>query len=94
MASLVTNVVDGFYDILETRGDPRVKDWFMMHSPVPTVIIVGIWLYFVTRLGPKLMENRKPFSLKNTLLVYNFLNVLISIYLFNEVRHRYNRSSD
>lgn len=35
-------------------------------------------------LGPKLMENRKPFQLRNVLIVYNFLHVLISIYLFIE----------
>lgn len=36
--------------------------------------------------GPKLMENRKPFQLKNTLIVYNLFQVLFSTWLFYEVR--------
>lgn len=31
------------------------------------------------------MENRKPFQLKNTLIVYNFLQVVFSSWLFYEV---------
>lgn len=30
------------------------------------------------------MENRKPFELRKILIVYNFLQVLFSIWLFNE----------
>lgn len=37
-------------------------------------------------LGPRFMENRKPFELKNVLIVYNFLQVLFSAWLFYEVR--------
>lgn len=36
-------------------------------------------------LGPRLMENRKPFQLKNTLIVYNFFQVVFSAWLFYEV---------
>lgn len=36
-------------------------------------------------LGPRLMENRKPFQLKNTLIVYNFFQVIFSAWLFYEV---------
>lgn len=35
-------------------------------------------------IGPKLMENRKPFELQKTLIVYNFLQVLLSIKIFYE----------
>lgn len=35
--------------------------------------------------GPKLMENRKPFHLKNTLIVYNLFQVIFSTWLFYEV---------
>ena len=31
------------------------------------------------------MENRKPFQLKNTLIVYNFVQVVFSAWLFYEV---------
>lgn len=31
------------------------------------------------------MENRKPYELKNVLIVYNFLQVIFSAWLFYEV---------
>lgn len=34
--------------------------------------------------GPRLMENRKPFELRKVLIVYNFLQVLFSTWLFYE----------
>lgn len=34
--------------------------------------------------GPKLMENRKPFKLKNVLIIYNFVQVIFSAWLFYE----------
>lgn len=32
------------------------------------------------------MENRKPFNLNNILILYNFLQVIFSTWLFYEVR--------
>uniref|UniRef100_A0A182TUC0 Elongation of very long chain fatty acids protein n=1 Tax=Anopheles melas TaxID=34690 RepID=A0A182TUC0_9DIPT len=42
------------------------------------------WKNSVKVLGPRLMENRKPFQLKNTLIVYNFVQVVFSAWLFYE----------
>jgi elongation of very long chain fatty acids protein 7 len=39
-------------------------------------------------LGPKLMENRKPFQLKNTLIAYNLFQVIFSTWLFYEVCYK------
>ncbi|GAB5566895.1 elongation of very long chain fatty acids protein 7 [Prionailurus iriomotensis] len=52
--------------------NPRVEDWLLMSSPLPQTIILGFYVYFVTSLGPKLMENRKPFELKKAMITYNF----------------------
>lgn len=35
-------------------------------------------------IGPRLMENRKPFELRKVLIVYNFLQVIFSCWLFWE----------
>lgn len=64
--------------------DPRVEDWFLMSSPLPQTIILGLYVYFVTSLGPKLMENRKPFELKKAMITYNFSIVLFSVYMCYE----------
>ncbi|KAB1280626.1 Elongation of very long chain fatty acids protein 7 [Camelus dromedarius] len=64
--------------------DPRVEDWLFMSSPLPHTVILGLYVYFVTSLGPKLMENRKPFELKKVMITYNFLIVLFSVYMCYE----------
>lgn len=66
-------------------SDPRVDGWFLMSSPLPQTIILLSYIYFVTSLGPRLMENRKPFSLKPVLIVYNFSSVALSSYMVYEV---------
>jgi len=64
--------------------DPRVDDWFMMSSPVPSVVICLAYVIII-KLGPTLMKNREPLSLRNILLFYNFAMVLLSTYCFLEV---------
>uniref|UniRef100_A0A2I3GWW1 Elongation of very long chain fatty acids protein n=1 Tax=Nomascus leucogenys TaxID=61853 RepID=A0A2I3GWW1_NOMLE len=63
---------------------PRVEDWLLMSSPLPQTILLGFYVYFVTSLGPKLMENRKPFELKKAMITYNFFIVLFSVYMCYE----------
>ncbi|KAI4561266.1 hypothetical protein MJG53_012330 [Ovis ammon polii x Ovis aries] len=57
-----------FGKVSAKREDPRVEDWLLMSSPLPQAIILGFYVYFVTFLGPKLMENRKPFELKKAMI--------------------------
>lgn len=67
-------------------SDPRTNDWLLIKSPLPAAGILIAWLYFVTSWGPKFMANRKPFQLEKTLIVYNFFQVALSIYIFYEVK--------
>ena len=65
-------------------SDPRTNDWFLIGSPVPGVSILIGYLYFVLSWGPKHMEHRKPYQLNNLLVIYNLMQVLLSIWLFYE----------
>lgn len=56
-----------------------------MPSPVPQTIIIVAYIYFVTSLGPRIMENRKALDLKRVLIVYNFSVVALSLYMCYEV---------
>lgn len=38
--------------------------------------------HVVQSLGPKLMENRKPFQLKEVLIVYNLIQCILSLWIF------------
>lgn len=72
------------YDEWIKDADPRTADWPLMSSPLPQILLIGAYIYFVTSLGPKLMENRKPFDLKQIMIVYNFGIVAFSIYMCYE----------
>lgn len=65
--------------------DSRTENWFLMSSPLPQTIIIAAYIYFVTSLGPRIMENRKAFDLKGVLVVYNFSVVALSLYMIYEV---------
>ncbi|NXD24613.1 ELOV7 protein, partial [Spelaeornis formosus] len=64
--------------------DPRLEGWPLMSSPFPTTFIIGTYVYFVTSLGPKLMENKKPFELRQIMTFYNFSVVALSLYMTYE----------
>ncbi|KAJ8667636.1 hypothetical protein QAD02_009299, partial [Eretmocerus hayati] len=83
--SIVMQYVDRFHEILDANADKRTTNWFLMSSPFPTLFICLSYVYLVKVLGPRLMENRKPFQLKNVLIVYNLLQVIFSAWLFYEI---------
>ncbi|CAH1967706.1 unnamed protein product [Acanthoscelides obtectus] len=84
MATLVKRFIEGYHDVMDNKSDPRVKDWFLMSSPFYTLGICLTYVFIVKVLGPKLMENRKPFELKNVLIAYNLFQVIFSTWLFYE----------
>lgn len=81
---MVSYITEGFSNIMDEYGDKRVKDWFLMSSPLPTMCICLSYAFIVKILGPWLMRDRKPFQLRKTLIIYNFLQVLFSTWLFWE----------
>ncbi|KAF6217382.1 hypothetical protein GE061_001737 [Apolygus lucorum] len=87
MAGVIGAIVDGYHDILENYSDPRVKDWALMSSPLPTLAICLTYAFVVKIAGPKFMETRKPFELQKTLIVYNAFQVIFSAFLFREALH-------
>ncbi|XP_059472453.1 elongation of very long chain fatty acids protein AAEL008004-like [Neocloeon triangulifer] len=84
MAALIGKVIDGYNTFTYTWADERTKDWFLVGTPFIPMMIIYLYLKFIKDWGPKFMENRQPYDLKNTLLVYNIVQVIYSIYLFYE----------
>lgn len=56
----------------------------MIATPWPTIALVAMYL-FIVKVGPKIMENRKAYSLREVLIVYNFALVLLSAWMVYEV---------
>uniref|UniRef100_A0A3P8VVJ0 Elongation of very long chain fatty acids protein n=1 Tax=Cynoglossus semilaevis TaxID=244447 RepID=A0A3P8VVJ0_CYNSE len=77
----LTSSVTLLYKDLIQNADSRTNDWLLMSSPFPQTFIIVAYIYFVTSLGPKIMENRKAFDLKSVLVVYNFIVVVLSLYM-------------
>uniref|UniRef100_A0A8C4WX73 Elongation of very long chain fatty acids protein n=1 Tax=Eptatretus burgeri TaxID=7764 RepID=A0A8C4WX73_EPTBU len=63
-------------------ADPRVSGWPFMNSPFEQGFILIFYVYFVKNLGPRLMENRKPFDLKNPLLIENYFECDVHFYSY------------
>ena len=72
-------------DVWELR-DKRVDGWPMLGSIWPTLIMCTAYVFIVTVLGPWYMKNRKPFNISTFLVYYNFLQVILSAYIFITVR--------
>ena len=64
--------------------DKRVDHWYLMSSPVPTIIASLIYWIISLYLGPLFMSNRPAYELKSTIQLYNLTQILLSAYLFYE----------
>jgi GNS1/SUR4 family len=61
--------------------DERLKGYALMGGgPGSFLLIMISWLIFVTKLGPYLMRNRKPFVLREILIAYNLVLVVLNAY--------------
>ena len=85
---LVRMALDQYTEILAKASDPRVSNWPLMDSPIPTFVIVVLYLYGVTLLGPRLMSNKKAFNLRSTLVAYNAFQVIFSLGMMYEVQYK------
>jgi len=65
-----------------------VDTWFLMGSPMPMLGIVTFYISFVLKIGPKLMASRKPFNLKQLIVLYNIFMILINLYMVVKVSRR------
>jgi hypothetical protein len=59
-----------------------------MATPVSIMTIFTVYLLLVW-LGPRMMKHYKPVQLHNVLIAYNLFMVLLSAYMFYEVRRLY-----
>lgn len=43
----INSIVDGYHDLMDNKSDQRVKDWFLMSSPFPTLAICLTYVFIV-----------------------------------------------
>ncbi|GIX74380.1 elongation of very long chain fatty acids protein [Caerostris extrusa] len=80
------NFTQHYQDFLD-NGDPRVASWPMMDSPMKAITLVVMYLGFVKVVGPAWMRDQKPYELRIPMIVYNFLLVAISTWIFFNVAY-------
>ncbi|XP_012350925.1 elongation of very long chain fatty acids protein [Apis florea] len=80
----MSGVIELYKNVMENKSHPITKDWFLMSGPGPLMMIIVSYLYFCLSAGPKYMKDKKPYELRIAMIVYNFIQVLLSIYLFYE----------
>ncbi|XP_065225533.1 very long chain fatty acid elongase AAEL008004-like [Planococcus citri] len=83
MTSLIWKSVE-LFDEIEKYADPRVRNWFLMGSPISPIVIIVSYLYFVQKLGPSLMKNRSPFKIEKIIILYNAVQVFLAAYIVKE----------
>jgi elongation of very long chain fatty acids protein 7 len=66
-------------DVNDLLSDPRVDGYPLMSSPLPTIAIIALYIYFVKNLGPRLMKDRKPLELKGIITVFNLFQVAANL---------------
>lgn len=65
--------------------DKEVDSWLFMSTPWPIFSILVIYLVFVLKIGPKIMENRRPLNIKYIMMVYNFTQTIYNFYIISKV---------
>lgn len=66
-------------------ADKRTNDWFLVGSPWTVISILAFYHYFVHKLGPALMQNRRPFNVDRLIQIYNASQVILCSWLVIEV---------
>ncbi|XP_023178041.2 elongation of very long chain fatty acids protein F-like [Drosophila hydei] len=64
------------------REDPWTAQVYLLTSPWPVICICSAYLLFVYRIGPRFMQNRKPYNLKNVILIYNICQMIYNATMF------------
>ncbi|KAJ8270143.1 hypothetical protein GJAV_G00110840 [Gymnothorax javanicus] len=80
---VVTNILK-FHDYLLKRTDARVRDYPLMQSPILMTLILLSYVFLVLYAGPRYMAKRKPYQLKEAMIVYNFSMVAFNAYIVYE----------
>lgn len=66
-------------ELLDPRNDEH--GFIGLGSPFPVLGVVACYVYFVKVLGPKMMENRKPYDLTKVIYVYNIFQIFLNLYI-------------
>lgn len=82
MDSILSNMDYYLTDFWVNHGDPRAAAYPLMSTFKLPLAIHFTYYFIVLYLGPRLMKNRAPFSLKWIIIPYNLIMSLFNAYCF------------
>ena len=56
--------------------DTITRDLFLIKSQIQVLAIIALYLAFVLDIGPKFMQNRKPYNLDRVIFWYNIIQII------------------
>jgi len=77
--------VKELYEASLIGAHPNIDKLMLMQSPLPVISILVAYLLFVKKIGPMIMENRKPFELRKVMIAYNALQVIWCLHIVRKM---------
>uniref|UniRef100_A0A336M5W3 Elongation of very long chain fatty acids protein n=1 Tax=Culicoides sonorensis TaxID=179676 RepID=A0A336M5W3_CULSO len=71
------------YHDLHTGHSSEMDNWLLFGSPGPIITLLVSYTIFVLYLGPRWMQNRKPFNLKYIIIFYNAAQVFYNYWILS-----------
>ncbi|XP_072744128.1 very long chain fatty acid elongase AAEL008004-like isoform X2 [Anoplolepis gracilipes] len=77
-------IMEEIYKCLFMNSAPLTREWILISSPFPLMLIIFGYLYFVLYAGPRYMQNQLPYKLKTFIMLYNLIQILANIWMVKE----------
>ncbi|XP_072397469.1 very long chain fatty acid elongase F-like [Diabrotica undecimpunctata] len=82
--AILTDILNDF----TSNIDPKHED-YIVSSPDFFCSFILFYVFSIRVLGPKLMKHRQPYNIKNIVIGYNVIQILVNIYILYECIHLY-----
>ncbi|CAG9839935.1 unnamed protein product [Diabrotica balteata] len=82
--AILTDILNDF----TSNIDPKHED-YVVSSPDFFCSFVLFYVFSIRVLGPKLMQHRQPYNIKNLVIGYNVIQILVNIYIVYECIYVY-----
>lgn len=61
--------------------DTRLVGYTLTGSPIPIIALVFVYVYYVTKWGPKWMESRPAYDLQGFIKIYNLIQIFTNLFI-------------
>ncbi|CAH0713848.1 unnamed protein product, partial [Brenthis ino] len=78
MGTIMKNVTHYYTYVNDDLADPRTKDFWLVSSPMPVMMIMFLYHRFVRSWGPTFMADRPAYNLKSLIVLYNVLQIYLN----------------